>query len=191
MKLVCVLFTFISFLGFTQEKYLTKTGLLSFEASVASFEEIKATNTNVTSIFNASNGQFAALALVKGFRFKNALMEEHFNESYAESDNYPKAIFKGTLKGYTENNTLNSYRIEGTLNFHGVTKTLENVNVDVKASKSSLNFKGVFKLSFEMLLLTEKITNIFYGRGIWLWQNMFLSSFGPSLDAVGEQRTSP
>lgn len=147
MKRVYLLFTFISFLGFAQEKYLTKTGLLSFEASVASFEEIKATNTNVTSIFNASNGQFAALALVKGFRFKNALMEEHFNESYAESDNYPKAIFKGTLKGYTENNTLNSYRIEGTLNFHGVTKTLENVNVDVKASKSSLNFKGVFKLT--------------------------------------------
>ncbi len=147
MKRVYLLFMFISFLGFAQEKYLTKTGLLSFEASVASFEEIKATNTNVTSIFNASNGQFAALALVKGFRFKNALMEEHFNESYAESDSYPKAIFKGTLKGYTENNNLNSYRIEGTLNFHGVTKTLENVNVDVKASKNSLIFKGVFKLT--------------------------------------------
>ena len=120
MKKLCVLCLFISFLGFSQQKYLTKTGLLSFEASVATFEEIKATHTNVTSIFNTSNGQFAALALVKGFRFKNALMEEHFNESYAESDSYPKAVFKGELKGYSENNSLESYNIDGTLNFHGV-----------------------------------------------------------------------
>ena len=49
----------------------------------------------------ASQGQSAnnsaALALVKGFRFKNALMEEHFNENYAESNEYPKAVFKGEL----------------------------------------------------------------------------------------------
>ena len=74
MKKLSLLFTFISFFCFSQEKYLTKTGVLTFEASVPSFEEIKATNTNVTAIFNASNGQFAILALVKGFRFKNALM---------------------------------------------------------------------------------------------------------------------
>ena len=86
MKSVYLFFTLISFFAFSQEKYLTKTGTLVFEASVPSFEEIKATNTNVTAIFNASNGEFATLALVKGFRFKNALMEEHFNESYAESD---------------------------------------------------------------------------------------------------------
>ena len=86
MKNIHLLFLLISFLGFSQSKYLTKSGVLNFEASVEAFEEIKATNTNVTSILNTENGQFAALALVKGFRFKNALMEEHFNESYAESD---------------------------------------------------------------------------------------------------------
>ena len=42
MKRLFLLFTFISFLGFSQEKYLTKSGLLNFEASVPSFEEIKA-----------------------------------------------------------------------------------------------------------------------------------------------------
>ena len=147
MKLVCVLFTFISFLGFAQEKYLTKTGLLSFEASVASFEEIKATNTNVTSIFNASNGQFAALALVKGFRFKNALMEEHFNENYAESDQYPKAIFKGELADFSLENIQNTYSITGTLSFHGVTKPIKNVSVEITPSKNSFNFKGSFEIT--------------------------------------------
>ena len=82
-----------------QGKYLTRTGQLDFEASVPAFEEVAAKNSAVTAILNAENGEFAALALVTGFRFKNALMEEHFNEKYAESEKYPKATFKGKLDG--------------------------------------------------------------------------------------------
>ena len=47
MKNIHLLFLLISFLGFSQSKYLTKSGVLNFEASVEAFEEIKATNTNV------------------------------------------------------------------------------------------------------------------------------------------------
>ena len=54
MKHLYILFLVISVLGFSQEKYLTKSGVLNFEASVDTFEEIKATNDNVTAIFNAS-----------------------------------------------------------------------------------------------------------------------------------------
>ena len=147
MKKLSLLFTFISFFCFSQEKYLTKTGIITFEASVPSFEEIKATNSNVTAIFNASNGQFAILALVKGFRFKNALMEEHFNESYVESDNYPKAIFKGELVGYSKNSNSNSYPIKGTLNFHGVTRTIEGVWAEIDTEKDKLSFRGSLELS--------------------------------------------
>ena len=147
MKSVYLFFTLISFFAFSQEKYLTKTGMLVFEASVPSFEEIKATNTNVTAIFNASNGEFATLALVKGFRFKNALMEEHFNESYAESDSFPKAIFKGVVEGFKENNALNNYLINGTLDFHGVTERIQNINVQIKKLDSKLTFKGNFELN--------------------------------------------
>ena len=99
------------------------------------FEEIKATNNNVTAILNTENGQFAALALVKGFRFKNALMEEHFNENYAESDEFPKAIFKGELTGFSIENIQTTYSINGTLSFHGVTKALENVSVEITPSR--------------------------------------------------------
>ncbi|MDB9955089.1 YceI family protein, partial [Flavobacteriaceae bacterium] len=147
MKHLCILFAFVSVLGFSQEKYLTKSGLLNFEASVEAFEEIKATNTNVTAILNTANGQFAALALVKGFRFKNALMEEHFNENYAESDEFPKAIFKGELSGFSIENIQTTYSINGTLSFHGVTKTLENVSVEITPSENSFNFKGLFEIA--------------------------------------------
>lgn len=134
-------------MGFSQVKYLTKSGVLNFEASVETFEEIKASNSNVTAIFNASNGEFAALALVKGFRFKNALMEEHFNESYAESDEFPKAIFKGKLSNFSLETIQNTYTINGTLSFHGVSQPVENVSVEVVASKNTFHFKGSFVIS--------------------------------------------
>jgi polyisoprenoid-binding protein YceI len=147
MKHITLFVFFISVMGFSQVKYLTKSGVLNFEASVETFEEIKAANSNVTAIFNASNGEFAALALVKGFRFKNALMEEHFNENYAESDEFPKAIFKGELTGFSLETIQNTYTINGTLSFHGVTQPIENVSVVVVASKNTFHFKGSFVIA--------------------------------------------
>lgn len=147
MKNIYLLFLCISFTGISQEKYLTKSGVLNFEASVEAFEEIKAANNNVTAIFNSANGQIAALALVKGFRFKNALMEEHFNENYAESDQYPKAIFKGELVGFSLDSLQTSYTINGTLSFHGITKPLENVSVEVKSSGNSFTLQGTFEIT--------------------------------------------
>ena len=63
---------FSAFHSFCQSKYITKTGAVSFEASVPSFEEVSANTNAVTSILNIENGEFATLILVKGFRFKNA-----------------------------------------------------------------------------------------------------------------------
>ena len=146
MKNLYLLFAFISVVGFSQEKYLTKSGVLNFEASVEAFEEIKATNTNVTAILNTANGQFAALALVKGFRFKNALMEEHFNENYVESDLYPKAIFKGKLVGFSLDALQTNYTLQGTLSFHGITKPLENVSVEITSSENSFTLQGTFEI---------------------------------------------
>jgi polyisoprenoid-binding protein YceI len=131
MKHLLFLFLFISAGVFAQDKYLTKTGTLIFEASVPSFEEVKATNTAVTAILNTDNGEFAALALVKAFRFKNALMEEHFNENYAESDDYPKAIFKGKIDGFAVGK---SSTIDGELSFHGKSKTYKDIKIQSKAS---------------------------------------------------------
>ncbi len=71
MKNVILLALFsISISAVAQSKYLTKTGQLNFEASIPSFEEVAAKNNAVTAILNTENGEFAALALVKGFRFK-------------------------------------------------------------------------------------------------------------------------
>ncbi|OUR93314.1 hypothetical protein A9Q87_05025 [Flavobacteriales bacterium 34_180_T64] len=128
MKTLLYLFVLMSFTVNAQNKHLTKTGVITFEASVPSFEEIAATNNSVTAIFDADTGKFAVLALVKGFRFKNALMEAHFNENYVASDLYPKAKFKGTIEGFSLENfdhIKSDYEINGTLEFHGKVKQIE------------------------------------------------------------------
>lgn len=111
-----------------QGRYVTKTGEIIFEASVPSFEEVKANNSNVSAILNSDTGEFAALALIKGFRFKVALMEEHFNENYIESSKYPKATFKGKIKDFKLSKLSESeseFKIVGTLTMHGVDKLVD------------------------------------------------------------------
>lgn len=110
-----------------QSKKVTKTGAIHFEASVPSFEEVAALNKSTTVVLNTETGEIAALALIKGFRFKIALMEEHFNENYMESNKYPKATFKGKVYGLDVNNLTENnkdYSIKGVLEIHGKSKEI-------------------------------------------------------------------
>ncbi len=148
MKLIITYLFFIcvSNILIAQTKYYTKSGNINFEASVPSFEEVKAKNNTVTSILNINTGEIAALALVKGFRFKVALMEEHFNESFAESFNFPKATFIGKIDDFSMNNLTEEYKpfyLNGELTFHGKT-----VQINPEAYISLNNNKLYLKSSF-------------------------------------------
>lgn len=148
MKKIIYLIALISINSFAQSKYLTKTGTINFEASVPSVEEVKAENNSVTAILNSDNGEFAALVFVKGFRFKNALMEEHFNENYAESDMYPKTTFKGKIKDFSMD-MLNSeleFKLDGTLTFHGKTKQVNDVVISLNKEDDLISASGNFKV---------------------------------------------
>ena len=141
-SIVLVIAALISLNAFSQDKYLTKTGTVSFEASAPAFEKVAASNNSATAIYNKDNGKFAALVLVKGFRFKNALMEEHFNENYAESDTYPKAIFKGSIS--LENS---KYLINGELTFHGKTVALKPVPLELEELNGAIKISGRFTVN--------------------------------------------
>ena len=148
MKNIIYLLAFISLSVSAQSKYLTKTGVIDFEASVPSFEEVKAKNNGITAIINTETGEFASLALIKGFRFKNALMEEHFNENYAESSLYPKATFKGKIIDFsfdklTEDSK--SFKVRGELTFHGKTVIMDNVPLDMSLINDEIIMSGSFK----------------------------------------------
>ena len=57
--------------------------------------------------------------------FKKALMQEHFNENYVESDKYPKATFRGDILNFdTIDNLAKDVKVKGSLTMHGVIKEL-------------------------------------------------------------------
>ena len=147
-NIINLLLLFISINFTAQTKYITKTGNITFEASVPSFEEVKASHNVVTAIINTDNGEFAALVLVKGFRFKNALMEEHFNENYAESDQYPKATFKGKITDFSIEklkNNENSFHANGELSFHGKTVKINKTALKIELNDDEIIITGDFQ----------------------------------------------
>jgi len=134
-----------------QGKYITKNGHISF-FSHTTMEDIKADNNQVASILDSETGEVIFNVLMKSFKFDRALMEEHFNENYVESDKFPKANFKGKVTNISsvdikKSGTYN-VDVEGQMTIHGVTKpvkakgTLEVKDGNIKAnSKFELDYK--------------------------------------------------
>lgn len=94
--LIAIFLSFTCTLAGTAQKYFSKTARVSFE-SEAPLEKIVASNHSGYVVMDAASGQLETSVLIKGFQFEKALMQEHFNENYMESDKYPKAFFKGRI----------------------------------------------------------------------------------------------
>lgn len=109
------------------QKYFTREGKITF-TSEAPVERIEATNQSATAVLDAASGRLEFAALIKAFQFEKALMQEHFNENYMESDTYPKATFKGQIENAASINwgKDGSYpvQVSGDLTIHGVTQKL-------------------------------------------------------------------
>lgn len=147
---ICVICLLVS-AAFYGQKYSTRTGNLKFEASVPSFEEVAAENKTASAVLDATKGDLAVLALMKGFRFKLALMEEHFNENYVESDKYPKASFTGKVEGLDIaklTSDAKTYTISGNLTLHGKTKKITDV-AKIYKSGDKVVIAGIFTVKPE------------------------------------------
>ena len=139
----------ISFLCNAQTKLITKTGKVTFEASVPAFEEVKAKNENVTCIINTETGEIASLVLMKSFRFKVALMEEHFNENYIESDKYPKGTFRGKIDNFDLSKLTTAtkeFTITGKLELHGKAKQIS-IPAKIKKTKEGIEIISNFEVN--------------------------------------------
>lgn len=117
----------IALTNFAQPVYMTRTGQISFYSKTP-MENIDAINNEVTSMINPATGEMVFAILIKSFRFERALMEEHFNENYMESDKFPKATFSGKISNlgnidFTKNGNYPT-RVEGELTIHGVKKVI-------------------------------------------------------------------
>jgi len=134
-----------------QGKYIDKNGKIDFEASEELFEPVKASNESVTVILDTETGDMASLALMKSFRFKNSLMEEHFNENYIESETYPKATFKGKLLDFNFSDLTEEEKdvvVDGKIVLREKEKQIK-TSLKVKKSNDSIVITGSFSVAPE------------------------------------------
>ena len=122
-KYILVLGILILGINLSAQKYSTKNGYVGFFSSTP-VEDIKADNNQVASIIDASNGDMVFQVLIRSFHFEKKLMEEHFNENYMESEQFPKAIFKGKISNIAEVDFakpgIYPVKVEGEMSMHGV-----------------------------------------------------------------------
>ena len=111
-------------------------------------------------------GQVTFSLLIKGFRFKYAEMQDHFNDQYLESTKFPRADFKGIITNPGDVNFLKdgSYKVtvKGDLVMHGVSKNISaNGVIEIKAGKPSVkaSFVAVMKdFKIDAGSVTDKVT---------------------------------
>lgn len=138
------------------QNFITKNGKISF-FSKTDVEDIVAVNNQAVSIINSQTGSVQFSVMVNGFLFKKALMQEHFNENYLESDKYPKATFKGAL---TEMDKVNFKKdgiynttVTGDLNIHNVTNKVT-VPAVITVKGNSISANATFKVKLDDYKIT-------------------------------------
>jgi len=131
---ICIAFSTVAF----SQKMITRSGEIKFDATVSgAMDSVLATSSTVSSIFDKSNGDLVVQGLVKSFKFKSSLMEEHFNENYMESDKFPKTSFKGKVIGFEGKS--GSYDLEGELTIHGVSNKVKTKMTVVVGTKTTIS----------------------------------------------------
>ncbi|MBK6933273.1 MAG: YceI family protein [Saprospirales bacterium] len=146
-----ILAAFLLAFGLTAQaqRFFTRDAKVQFNSETP-LEKIEAVNKSGTAVFDAKTGQMEWKVLIKSFLFERALMQEHFNENYMESNRYPSATFKGALMQPADMDykipSVNKVRVKGALTIHGVSKDIE-VPGTITIGESTLTFQSTFTLS--------------------------------------------
>jgi hypothetical protein len=134
-------------MAMSQSKYSLKDSKIMFY-SKAALEDIQAVNKSSIGLVDASTKDFVVKVAIKSFIFDKALMQEHFNENYMESDKFPTAVFKGKIEGNLDASKDGSYpvKMNGKLDVHGVVKD-RIIPVTIVVKNGIITFNGEFKLA--------------------------------------------
>ncbi|HSC54130.1 MAG TPA: YceI family protein [Phnomibacter sp.] len=119
--------------------------------SKAALENIDAYNTRGACLVDLNTGAVETAVLIKGFVFKKAMMQQHFNESYLESDKYPKAVFKGKVVAPTLPLKLEGqqeWTLAGTMEMHGVTKEMS-IKVQLETKDGNTTVASTFPIALK------------------------------------------
>ena len=145
-----ILLTFFSLFSFSQEKFISRNGQIQFIASTP-LETINPINNHVSCILDTENGKLVFQLKMISFKFEKALMEEHFNEKYVESDKFPKSTFVGQIQNwddFTWNGIEQDVVVKGKITIHGIEKEIIVKGV-IETSKSTISLSS----SFDIIIL--------------------------------------
>ena len=129
MKKIIGIIAICLFIGqVSAQKFITKSGYIKFYSETP-METIEAENKTVNSAYDHKSGMIVFKVLIKSFHFEKALMQEHFNENYMESDAFSSSTFKGTIINNSDIKLTKFGKIEvdikGALTIHGVKQEVE------------------------------------------------------------------
>ena len=120
--------------------YNTSKAQIKFDAG-GGVEDIKATN-NQTEASISESGAIKFKVPMLGFKFSDALMQQHFNEEYVESSKFPTASFTGNIEKVSSidftKDGIHSAVVTGNLTMHGVTQKINTkATLTIKSGKLS------------------------------------------------------
>ena len=142
--LICLLFS----TQLIAQQFYSNKGQISF-FSEAPIENISAINENVSAIIDSQTGGFAFRLKIEDFTFPNSLMQEHFNESYLESEKYPLSTFTGVIDNFSnlDLSTKQNLVVNGSLSMHGISK-----DAQMKATAHLINEELYITSTFDVAL---------------------------------------
>lgn len=146
--LLIILLLGISAVATAQDRFVTKSGHIWFYSKTP-LETIEAHNNQVATVISTKKGTIAFDIIMKSFKFQRALMEEHFNENYIESEKFPKCTFTGKFLDFDLNNFTKpgTYKVtvEGDMTMHGVTKHVKEAGT-LEIKEGSIYAKSKFHI---------------------------------------------
>ncbi len=104
------------------QQFMTRSAHVDFFSSTPA-EDISAVTEQASAVMDLATQSIAFQVPIISFHFEKALMEEHFNENYLESEKYPSATFQGKLSGLDPNAAVGASQpvtATGTFTVHGV-----------------------------------------------------------------------
>jgi polyisoprenoid-binding protein YceI len=159
-KAILVLFS-LYVIGADAQIYTAKQGATAISFySEAPLENIEAVNKSATIVLKTSTNDLQIGLSIQNFKFKNALMEEHFNENYMESEKYPKCVFRGKINeavDYAKEGE-NKVTVTGKMELHGVTKE---VTIDGTLTKTGNDLKLYAKFPMKVADYNIKVPSMY------------------------------
>ena len=145
------------------QTYKSESSYIQF-FSEAPLENIEATNEKSTGVLRTTDNMMAIVIPIKSFAFEKALMQEHFNETYLESDKYKNASFKGKVNEKIKWNKDGEYdaTATGTMHIHGVDKEVT-IKGKIVIKDGRINFESKFQISiadYKIKIPSAVVTNI-------------------------------